>query len=198
MRIPALSVLGAFLGLDILSTHANVACTTSQHLNDSGVPAPSLVKSLHESLYKPTNGPCDAGFDEAGFSSCRTESTVFTITRTDQDETLESCKGSFDAIIRKCIGEKNFHGGTLLANGFLYEVYHDNTPKDRLTQRATPKPPKTAKKKPAKPTFAKPQPAKPSNKACPLKPKTKGSGQGGKLTSRAGSDCEEEAGLEKI
>jgi hypothetical protein len=38
MHAPALSVLGAFLGLNILGAHANVACTASQHLGDSVIP----------------------------------------------------------------------------------------------------------------------------------------------------------------
>ncbi|KAF9701233.1 hypothetical protein EKO04_000417 [Ascochyta lentis] len=180
MRTPLLSVLGAFLGLHILSTHANVICTGSQYLDDNGVPTPKPAKALHESLHRPNNGACDADFSDVGFSTYRTESTVFTITGTDQNENLESCEDSFNAIIRQCIEEKNVHGGTLLTNGPLL------------------KPAKPVKPAKPQPKPAKPQPAKPPKKACPLKPQGKGKGKGGKLTSRDGSDCEEEVGLEKI
>jgi hypothetical protein len=199
MHAPALSVLGAFLGLNILGAYANVACTASQHLGDSVIPQPALAKALDESLHNSTNGPCDADFSAADFSIYRTESTVFTITRSDQDGSLESCEDSFDAIIRQCI-EENAHGGNLLANGFLYEIYHDDTVDDHLKQRANPVPAaKPAAKPPTKPptkpaTSPAAKPASPAKSPC--SPNAKG--KGGRLRGRAGSDCEDNITLHDL
>jgi hypothetical protein len=139
---------------------------------------------------------------------------VYTIARTDDTNTLHGCEGHFENIKRQCTAETGHQGGTVLASGVLFEVYHDEAthlqtagqgsrhdhrsaviatgiarPLKRATQPKAPKNPTTPKIPTALKTPTTPKnPASQKNppKACPLKSKGKsGKSPGGKARKRA-------------
>jgi hypothetical protein len=167
MRTSILCVLGAALSFSTLGTYADVVCNTNQNLHTT---ADELAITSLKTLQEPLKDLCSNQFGETGFLTYRVSSTVLTITRTNNTNTLDGCKNHFEDIVRQCTVEKGYHGGTVLADGVLYEVYHDTTyvetagqgskydhkvgsieagstrPVKRVTTPTTPKEPKKTKK----------------------------------------------------
>jgi hypothetical protein len=125
MRPFSLYILGAILSLSVIRTYANIICNTIQSPQTKYIPAAGAAIIPRDPTREPLEDLCKSQFNDAGFSSNRVGSTVFTITRTEDVNTLQGCKNHFNDIERQCTAEKGHQGGTILANGVLYEIYHD-------------------------------------------------------------------------
>ena len=215
MRTSVSSLLRTVLSLSVLGTHADVICNSKYQLYNEQSTAAELAPASPQKIdHEPLEDLCNSQFDDAGFLTHRAGSTVFTITRTNDSNNLESCRDYLKRIVDQCTNEKGYYGGTLLAEGNLYEAYRDESaqvqnaeilsishqkarlieatsrvPIKRATQPTAPKKPTTPKAPiaPKIPTTPKnPGSPKTTPKSCPTQPKGKsGKGLRGKTSKRA-------------
>jgi hypothetical protein len=125
MKTSSLYVLGATLSLSVLSAYANIICTTIQNPHTRFLALAEAAIIPRDPTPQPLENLCKSQFGDAGFLIHRVGSTVYTITRTDDTNTLHGREDHFETIKRQCTAEEGHQGGTVLANGVLYEVFHD-------------------------------------------------------------------------
>lgn len=103
---------------------ANIICNTIQNPHTKFLAAAEAAITLRDPIQEPLEDLCESQFGIAGFLIHRVGSTVYTITRTDDTNSLHGCIDHFENIKRQCTAETGHQGGTVLASGVLYEVYH--------------------------------------------------------------------------
>jgi hypothetical protein len=197
MRASLQSIFGLVLSFKTLNIYADVICNTNHPQDTSITSASEVAKRLQDIVQTPIEDLCNTGFSDTSFLTYRSASTVFTITRTNNTYTFDRCESHFDDIIRQCIAKQEFYGGTSLANGLLYEIYHEKSAHTDVLERALVNEhsiggvgaragKNTDKKKDKK----KDKNGANSIKVCSAKPK-----KGGRFLRRADANCENRSSL---
>ena len=197
MRASLQLIFGLVLSFKTLTISADVICNTN-HLQDTSITSASEVaKRLQDTVQTPIKDLCDTGFSNTSFLTYHSASTVFTITRTDNTYTFDRCESYFNDIIRQCFAEQEFYGGTKLANGLLYEIYHENSAHTDVLERALVNEHSTGGvgARAGKNTDKKKDKKKDKNsansiKVCSAKPK-----KGSRFSRRADASCESRSSL---
>jgi hypothetical protein len=145
MWTAGLSILGAVLSLNAVGVQAQggVVCDTRQPRDTVSQSGTDFAKNLKDTISKSVGDLCLGGFkneDEDGFVTYQSGSTVFAITRADDNaEPSEGCTTTFNDIVDQCIANGNVWGGSVITGGLMYEIYNNdimsNGSKGALTGR---------------------------------------------------------------
>lgn len=128
MRLTGLTLFAAFLGLSagIPSRHNVVNCLTPTSRDTIGVPEVATDSSIQQALLGSSSNLCLEIGTKKDFVALKAGSIVLTITRTEhEEELLENCTIPFHDIHQACTSDKQFWGGSVLTEKYLYEIYID-------------------------------------------------------------------------
>ncbi|KAI9758661.1 MAG: hypothetical protein M4579_002909 [Chaenotheca gracillima] len=133
-----LSKLVCALAVSFVGVHAAPSCLLRQHRAANVPYSPrTIVNSLNAVVSTPRNGICSGSWPTLsngrhGDTNRRSAgSLVLSMTRHDDEaHSGAECANALSAIINTCIGDEDYWGGNITADGVEYSIYNEDFPKN--------------------------------------------------------------------